>query len=470
MNDLQKAFEALSGKKTEYDRLFAYYDGEQPLTYTNSRLKEVFDNLNAYFAENWCSVVIDSTLERVNLERVEIEDDGLQAQWDALWEANQLYLDSDEVHEAAVVTGEAFMIAWPNEESGEMEVFHNDPRLVHAFYQNQNPHQMSYAAKWWAEDDGTGRMTLYYPERLEYYATTLALTSVSSWQAFKLTGQAVNPYGRIPVFHFRLKARRAKSDLASVWPMQDAVNKLLTDMMVTAEFAAFPQRYIISSVDSQSQLRNAPNEVWDIPAGDGIGQQTQAGQFPAASLDNYFNGIDKLAGAISSITRTPKHYFFSIGSNLSGESIIAMESPLNKKAQDRIDRFVPVWHELVGFLLNPMAPVTEGIEIVFSKPETIQPLTESQAMVNYKNLGVPLKTILRRYGWSEMELAQMEEDQEAESERANEALGVAVLRGMREVGSRQAGVNSGQSTVNSGQSTVNSGQAAVNGAGEGENG
>lgn len=434
MNDLQKAFKALNGKKSGYDRMFAYYDGDQPLTYTSQRLTEIFEKLDAYFVENWCSVVIDATLDRVNLERIEIDDAGLQTQWDELWMENRLYLDSDEVHEATLVTGEGFMIAWPNSLTGRMEIFHNDPRLVQCFYQPENPHVMSFAAKWWVADDETVRMTLYYPERLEYYETSQRYDTLSKAEAFKLTDTASNPFGRIPVFHYQLKQRKAKSDLANVWPMQDAVNKLLTDMMVTAEFAAFPQRFIISNADVSGKLRNAPNEVWDIPAGDGMGQQTSAGQFQAADLKNYFEGIDKLAGAISSITRTPKHYFFSIGSNLSGEALLAMEAPLNKKAQDRIDRFTPVWEELVGFVLNPMAPVQSGIHAVFSPCETVQPLTKSQAMVNYKNIGVPTVTLLRRDGWTEAEIAQMEKDQATETEKSRATLGQAVLNAERGLG------------------------------------
>ena len=45
-------------------------------------------------------------------------------------------------------------------------------------------------------------------------------------------------------------------------PLQNAINKLVTDLMVAAEYGAFMQRWIISNADTSS-LKNAPNEIWE---------------------------------------------------------------------------------------------------------------------------------------------------------------------------------------------------------------
>ncbi len=47
---------------------------------------------------------------------------------------------------------------------------------------------------------------------------------------------------------------------------------------MVGDFGSFPQRYIISNAEI-GKLENAPNEIWAIPAGDGVGQQTSVGQF-----------------------------------------------------------------------------------------------------------------------------------------------------------------------------------------------
>jgi SPP1 family phage portal protein len=412
-SDLERAFNALKAKQDGYNTLFAYYDGEQPLTYTNTRLKDIFKDLDAYFAENWCSVVVDSTRDRINLREVQVKNATAAKTWKEMWERSELHLESDEVHEAALVAGEAYLIAWKDDE-GQVDAYANDPRLCHIFYDAQFPRKKRFAAKWFTNDNKKIQLTLYYPDHLEYYKSRTNAENTSSWESFDAmkTARADNPFGQIPVFHFRLAQRKTKSDLKSVIAPQNGINKLLTDMMVTAEYLAFPQRYIISNAETQGKVRNAPNEIMDLPAGDGVGQQTQAGQFAAADLKNYLDAIDNLAGAVSSITRTPKHYFFSIGSNLSGEALIAMEAPLNKKAQDRIDRFVPVWKQVVLFMLKMAGQEVkpEEVEPVFDRPETIQPRTQAETRQMNVTAGMPLITILREEGKNEEFIRQFEKD------------------------------------------------------------
>lgn len=450
MSDLERAFEALKGKKGIYGMLFDYYDGDQPLTYSTQRLKEIFAQLNAYFAENWCSVVIDSTKDRINLREIQIKDKAQQDTWKTIFEGSELALEADEVHEAALVAGEGYIIAWPDEDNFP-QAYANDPRLCHIFYDVEHPRLKKFAAKWWVAEDKTIRMTLYYPDRLEYYQTTKKSENVQNAKSFQAMDppSAPNPYGEIPVFHFRTAQRKTKSDLKNVIPVQNGINKLLADMMVTSEYAAFPQRYVISNAEVQGKLKNAPNEVWDLPAGDGMGQQTQAGQFQAANLENYLKAIDNLATAISSITRTPKHYFFSVGSNLSGESLIAMEAPLNKKAQDRIDRFTPVWKQIAAFMLKISGQDVNISEImpIFDRPETIQPKTQAETREINVRTGMPLATVLREEGWSEDKIQSMMKDKDEESKKQQSGLAQALLEAeRRQVEAEQNGnLNGGNS-------------------------
>jgi hypothetical protein len=40
--------------------LFAYYAGDQPIKYAAERLRDIFQNAQTRFTENWCAVVIDA--------------------------------------------------------------------------------------------------------------------------------------------------------------------------------------------------------------------------------------------------------------------------------------------------------------------------------------------------------------------------------------------------------------------------
>ncbi len=215
-------------------------------------------------------------------------------------------------------------------------------------------------------------------------------------------------------------------------PLQDAVNKLLSDAMIAAEFGAFRQRYVISTAGVDG-LKNAPNEIWDIPAGDGGGQATSVGEFSQTDLGVYFAAIDKLANAMSVITRTPKHYVYGQGGDPSGEALIAMEAPLIRKCTRYIERFTATWQRIGSFLLHvagvEIAP--EQITPLFDRPETVQPRTTAEIRELGVRAGVPLVTMLRDEGKDEAWLADMERDRAAQEAARSATLAAAMLEAQR---------------------------------------
>lgn len=436
MTDLEIAFAALSAKQAPYNTLWSYYDGNHPLEFSVARLQEVFKSAQTKFVENWCSVVVDAVLERIALRGLGIaNDDAATARMAELWTLSNLGIDADDAHLAALVTGEAFVIVWPDDVTDEVQAYYNDPRLCYAHYNHENRNVMRFAAKWWMTEAQTYRMNLYYPERIEYYETGKMSHAPTAAKAFKATTTepATNPYGQIPVFHLRPERRAIISTLDDAIPLQAAINKLLADMMVTSEFGTFPQRWIISNSDTET-LKNGPNEIWTIPSGDGVGQPSSTGQFPQADLDCYLKPIDNLVAAISAITRTPAHYFFSRGGEISGEALIALEAPLNKKVARYIGRFYPVWQQIGAFMMR----LDSGREIpwqqvapAFDAPETVQPMTRSQIRQANVNAGMPLTTVLRDEGKSEAYLEQLEADKIAEQAASQESLARALVEQQR---------------------------------------
>lgn len=464
--DLELAFNTLSAKQDKYNRLFSYYDGDQPLVYSTKRLQEAFNKLDARFIENWMAVVIDAVQDRLELlrfhygdsktddEQQKTKNDQIAARLNELFTITELEIDSFDVHLASLVTGEGYVICWPNED-GEPDAYYNDPRMAHLFYEADNPKRKRFGCKWWVDDDSKLRLTLYYPDRLEYYISSAKYDQVKNTKGFNSVEgmpQADNPYGEVPIFHFRRERRKICSEIEKVTDLQDAINKLLADMMVAAEFGAFPQRWVISQADVGT-LKNAANEIWGLPAGDGESQGTQVGQFNAAELANYYNTIDKLATAIGIITRTPKHFFFSQSGDPSGEALIAMEAPLNDKAGAYIKRFKPVWRDVGAFLLKLDGQEVDPAQLtsIFDEPNTIQPYTQSLIRKTNVEAGIPLKTVLRQEGWAEADIQQMDNDKAAEAEASRSTLASGVLSAMREMDGGQQSNGMEQPTFDQGQ-------------------
>lgn len=416
ITDLKQAYDALSNKLLPYQTAMNYYDGDQPTVYSTERLRDAFGNINARFVQNWIAVVVNAVLDRLSLNGWDAQDKAVNDTLDNAWNDLRIFIDADEVHKDALVTGEGFIIAW--KEGDVIDVYRNDPRMCHMFYDPDRPKEKRFAAKWW-HDGAAWHMTLYYPDRLEYYVTGRTKNKPASATAFKPAEveRAPNPFGVIPVFHFS-----GDSELQSITDLQDAVNKLFADMMVAAEYGAFKQRWIISNSDT-SALKNAPNEIWEIPAGDGTTQGTAVGQFDATDLDNFLASIDKIANSIAIISRTPKHYFFTTGGDPSGEALLAMEAPLTKKAHKKQKRFGVVWQELGAFLekLSGGAEVRPAdITPVWEPAQSIQPLTEAQTTQANVTAGIPLVTTLKRQGWSETDIQAMLKDaKEAEAKQTS---------------------------------------------------
>lgn len=437
--DLQMAFVELAAKKRLYDNLWNYYEGEQPLIYSRERLREIFSEINARFTQNWCAVVVDSALERIQFREYTVSDnETAEEKLRAVSDANELTLVADDVHMAALVCGEAFVIAELSEDGPQ--AYYNDPRLCHVFYESSNPRKMRFAAKWWQDDNEFVRMNLYYPDRIEYYVTRS--------EAVLPDGRAMSPenapsvvqnadalipadppvasseYSRIPIFHFRRDHRAIRSELVNIIEPQDGLNKLLNDMMVAAEFGAFKQRWIITQAEI-GKLKNNPSEIWRIPPAADGDQPVTLGEFSPTDLNNYLVGIDKFANAIAIISRTPKHYFMNVAGAPSGESLIAMEAPLNKKCQKYIDRFTATWRKLGAFLLELSSiPVEQKtISPTFDKPETVQPRTEAEIRQMDVTAGLPLVTVLRDAGWTDAEIETMQKDKQAAQQAAQDAMG-----------------------------------------------
>lgn len=445
--DVKLAVDTLTGKQSFYSEYFDYYRGRQPLRYAAERLREIFQSPQTTFVQNWCAVVVDAVLDRLNLARLTVAgsgaDEALTAELERLWQAAHLDEDADAILRAALVTGESYVLAWrsapPGEEGDEdggVEAYYHDPRLCHLWYEAERPRRKRMGAKWWRGDDKVWRLNLYYADRIEKYAGGTG----DQPGAFQLEAEEPNPWGVVPLFHFTRDRYLMQGELVNVLPLQDAINKLLGDMMIAAEFGAFRQRWIVTNADT-SKLRNAPNEIWEVPAAASGEQPTSLGEFAPTDLSNYLNAIDRLAASIGIISRTPKHYFFAQGGDPSGEALLAMEAPLARKTQGYQERFTPAWQELAAFLLR-----LAGVEVsptaitpVWGEVATVQPRMEAEILQMRVAAGEPLVYVLRELGATEAQLAQLLADQEEASSRQGAQLATALVQAQTQFDQNQDG-------------------------------
>lgn len=407
-------YEALKKQATRANILKNYYLGNQPLRYSHKRLEEVFGHSVVNFTQNWCAVVVDATTERITFNGWDNPNENINKELDDYYNEQNLKLVARKVHSDAVITGKGYVML--DQLNGENRIFYNSPEGVTVLHSEDNPEEVIAGIKVFKDKDDTVMM-LYTPQSIEKYSAQNPTTVKS----FTLIEEYPNPFGVVPIIEFS-----AQDNLSNVIPLQDTINKLFSDMMVVAEFNAFRQRYAITNADI-SKLTSAPQVLWKFPKDDGELEPTKLGEFSETNLGMYLDTIDKITNAIAIISRTPKHYFYSTGANISGEALMVMESPLIKKCQQLMEQFSVSWIKLANILIP-----ADGTVCIWERPQTEQVKTEAEAMQILAGIGIPLITILRRFGWTQSEIDQMIADKKDEkaqnADLAAQALEIANLR------------------------------------------
>lgn len=457
--DVLLAFDTLREKARVLDKYWTYYTGDAVPPAITKKLQDLANKLQVYVHENWSEMVIEALSERITLTALTIAgdapDEQAQKMLTALVTKAQLLLEADDAHRSASIAGHSYLIVWRNSglpsgplatldtdnEDDEIQIYLNDARMCHLFYRSDNPKKARVAAKWWIDEAGKRRLTLYYPERVEMWISTSPAKDLHDGRNFipldnDLSNLTIpNPFGMIPVFHFQPDRLVARSDLKSVIPIQNGITSLVVNLMTSAEFDALPQKYVITSADMGSDgqmiLPSGPGVVWEIPGGGGLGEQgTAVGQFQAGNLSNFITAIEHFVNVIATITRIPKHFFFSQGGDPSGEALIAMEAPLTKKATRRIDGFTPVWQQVGSFMLRLMGYEIESTEIQaeFDSPETVQPKTQMEIVQTGVGAGIPLVTMLRDLGWTQARIDRMLAEKREEQAQAAKTLADALAQ------------------------------------------
>jgi hypothetical protein len=170
--------------------------------------------------------------------------------------------------------------------------------------------------------------------------TAQAGSTVSGWRR---TNTVDNLLGVVPVVEFCNRPTitgEGTSELADVAPLQDAVNKLCTDMLVASEFNSFKARYLM--VDKDAGREAIDKMVAELKAKSAAFQRylvttagTSVGEFTESTLEGFVAAITLLTQHVATMTQTPPHYFFLRGEFPSGESIQSAEAGLVAKVEDK---------------------------------------------------------------------------------------------------------------------------------------
>ncbi len=399
----------------------AYYDGRHPLQFATSKYREAFGSLFGAFADNWCQIVVDAAVERLQVIGFNVGGEPSEDAW-AIWQANALDVESVIAHTEACKTGHAFLLVDPNDGDPRITVEH--PGQVVLATDPGNRRERLAALKRWSGDDDYEYATLYLPDVVLRFQSDGPISPGGLYQIDWVPRDDVasvvdNTLGVVPVIELANKpslVAAPHSDLEPALSLQDAVNKLCSDMVIASEYGAFPQRVLTGmeipldpetgQTASKVQVAAAMSRLWNFYNPDAEAKITS---LPTADLSNYVTAIDLFIQHLAAQTRTPPHYLLGQVVNASGDALSVAEAGLVSKCRTKILFFSDPWEDAMALALSATGVAVDhtDCEALWSDPERQTQAQLTDAAAKKKTLGVPLEVIWSELGYTPEQIAQM---------------------------------------------------------------
>lgn len=445
MKVLRKLHAQLVHRRPVIEKAEAYYDGAHNLAFAGEKFLEAFGGLFSAFADNWCGVVTNAVEERMEVQGFRVDESTTaDEQAKKLWEKNELDLQSAMGHLDGLISGAFFVTVWRGEDGEEVpEITVDSSTMTVVECHPKMRRRRTAALRAYVADDGYEHAELFFPEAVYLFrsrskrgggdfdplrAQWVIEDQLDTASGLTTAGSMPNPLGVVPVVEFlnmpRLTVSRragwaAHSEIASVIPLQDAVNKLVADMLVASEFAAFPQRHLTGyepddELDSTGKptgaakppnFKSGPGKLWWLEE-----ENAKFGQFEAADLSSSVTSIELMVQHIASISSTPPHYLRASADRLSGESIKSAETGLVAKVRRKNRGWGAGWEEVMR-LAGKVAKISElaeasSMETIWRDPETRTESEHVDAVSKKKDLDVPAPQLWEELGYTPEQIAR----------------------------------------------------------------
>lgn len=468
--DLMVGLQQLANSLPEYHRAEMYYECTMPEFFASIRLRRALERTGVSFRFNLASTPVDTMADRLEIASLTCADNQVDEVLQEIWQHNLMDLTASSLHLRTGEFGDAYVIVWPSatdddddpelandtndaaiehsrkelvahgsrsaqpaaEVNTKVDIFYNSPKTTRIVYDAENPRIKRFAIKKWTEPGPLGskakprnRVNLYYRDRIEKYisAPNSKGNQLKDWLQYEEEegdGWPIeNPYGQVPVFHFRTDTPYGTPEHRAAYGPQDAINKLIITHAATIDYHGFPQRYVLSEAGNlsdeladfdtdddinrfedtghDSTLRSGPGEVWWL---NGV---RQAGQFEPPNPEIFLGPLDTYTRMMAQVTRTPLHYFDpQVYSRYapSGESIRASEVPLLKKVRKRQISYGATWLEVFDFALKVAGIDSDpDIDLRWIPAATIDDAAGWAMIAAKQNAGVPVRQTLLEAGY-----------------------------------------------------------------------
>lgn len=426
----------LTKLSTESNRLKTYdeyLEAEQPLEFLSPVLKGELEGRIKEMVFNAPRFATEAYDNRLDLRgfRFRGSDDADDELW-SVFQANDGDILSQQVHYEALGLGRSYVTVGEGDradtplitaESAFQAVHEIDPRTKN----------VASGVKTWDDEEDVRWCNLYHP-----YGRLTWWQSGGDWKLDRgLTEE--NDFGiprLVPVMNQQRMLARilpksrdrrlGRSIFQDILTLTDAINKMLTDMMVSGEFHAMPRRWAVglSENDFIDEKTGEALKTWELIAGRlwaSESKDVKMGQFKEADLLVFHNTVKLLIQCVAMLLGLPPHYLTFVGDNpASADAIRSAEAQLVKRSERMQTAFGWSWTRMARLILltlgYPDTRETLTIDALWGDPSTPTVAQQADAvtkLVTTKDSTgrsiVPIEMARERLGFTPKERERMDE-------------------------------------------------------------
>jgi hypothetical protein len=412
-----------------------YYNGVQKLAFATAKYREAFARYFPPLSNNWMKLVVDTPVSRLGIDGFRFDPDPTKPGWDqdadqdarAIWQSNNLDAGSQIAHTEAIKCGVCnVLITPPGEDDDEPLITIEHPSQSYVFCDYANRRKRLAAIKRWVDEiDGYAYAYLYLPEVVHRFRSSKKvrdelITDIQWTRAGGDDPVLNNPIGVVPMVPLENATDLlygGRSDLEVAIPIQDMVNKLCLDMMLSSEYHAYPQRWAAGwEAVYDADGNQVPGDQVELKVGQSRliranSPETTFGTFQTGDVENYIKPIEMYVDHLAAVTQTPAYYLKGKMANLSAEALHAADAGLIDRCRHKILSFSDGWEEVmrVAFLAKSDSKrgKAKSVETLWRNPEVISLAQTVDAAVKMRaSLSAPVEFCWELLGWSQQRIMQ----------------------------------------------------------------